>query len=856
MATPVNNVSPKEDADRRRYWQITGDASPPVVDPVSNMSPKEVAERRRFWQMANTASKSPREDAESRRFWQMSSTVAVSPKEDAENRRYWQMEPSGPRADAQRRRYWQMGTGASIMVSQASPKEDAENRRYWQMQSGTQRIKALLGELEEAEAINKKLGGTATATTSGVLTTEEQRQVDELMMKGSASGESISIPADLRKLVTDAGQAQVFEFVDNGKASAAEAAALVAQLQAMDLERCNRLFKAALEDDAKGPDMGSIEPLASSTKLSDASKEDTDKWYAAGLDAIAKGEVAAMVLSGGQGTRLGFAGPKGMYDIGLPSGKTLFNLFGERLLKLGQLAAAKSGKDKVSIPWYIMTSPMNDQQTREYFKEKNNFGLDAADVIFFAQGTLPCFTPEGKMMLESKGVIGQASDGNGGIYQGLKVSGSAADMKKRGIKYVHTYSVDNAICKVADPHFMGFCISEGADCGNKVVWKANPKESVGVVAQRGGKSCVIEYSEMPEAISKEVDANGKLVYGASNICNHFFTTQYLERVTDDALTFHVAKKAIPYVTPEGETVKPKEKNGIKLECFIFDPFYLSNKMAVLEGERPEEFTPVKNAPGNPVDSPDSARAMIAALHTKWIVAAGGKLTDGDKLFEISPLVSYGGEGLEDQAGLELDLSSAAAGAAGAGGALHDRLSSQKAEPVTRDALLTKQKEAMERRTTLQATQKQKLVEHGEHVQQVVAGQKGKQEEEEEARRAKMEADAAKAEVRKKEYGAASSKEKTEKAGAEAPAIEAKEDVKEDAKEEAKEEVKEEVAAEAEGGNWFTLDQLKAGEGPTGPDRCFALSDADFETHFKCTKDIFRGVPAWKGNNQKKALGLF
>lgn len=160
---------------------------------------------------------------------------------------------------------------------------------------------------------------------------------------------------------------------------------------------------------------------------------------------------------------------------------------------------------------------------------------------------------------------------------------------------------------------------------------------------------------MPKAILKEADATGKLVYGAANICNHFFTADYLEKVTDDALTFHVAKKAIPYVTSDGETVKPKEKNGIKLECFIFDPFYLSTKMAVLEGERSEEFTPVKNAPGNPVDSPDSARAAISVQHTKWAQTAEAVLDGSDELFEISPLVSYGGEGLDDIKGVTIDL---------------------------------------------------------------------------------------------------------------------------------------------------------------------------------------------------------
>jgi UDP-N-acetylglucosamine/UDP-N-acetylgalactosamine diphosphorylase len=318
-------------------------------------------------------------------------------------------------------------------------------------------------------------------------------------------------------------------------------------------------------------------------------------------------------------------------------------------LKLGQLAASKIGKEKVSIPWYIMTSPMNDQVTKDFFKEKDYFGLDPADVIFFAQGTLPCMTKEGKIMLESGSAVGKASDGNGGIYGAMLQSGNVADMKKRGVKYAHVYSVDNAIAKVADPMFMGYCISQGADVGNKVVWKANWDESVGVVAKRNGKPHVVEYSELSEDMAKQSDAGGKLVYGAANICNHFYTVDFLENCDDSMLTYHVAHKKIPYAGPDGGTIKSTEKNGIKLECFIFDAFPESKKMAVLEVDRAEEFSPVKNAPGNPVDSPDSARLMISTAHTKWIKAAGASVENSSgKLFEISPLVSYGGEGLESQ----------------------------------------------------------------------------------------------------------------------------------------------------------------------------------------------------------------
>ena len=161
------------------------------------------------------------------------------------------------------------------------------------------------------------------------------------------------------------------------------------------------------------------------------------------MDAIAAGEVALIVLSGGQGTRLGFDGPKGKYDIGLPSGKTMLQLFGKRVVKLQQLASAKNGGAKCTSPWYIMTSPMNHDETESFFQEKGFFGLEASQVKFFPQGTLPCMTPEGKMMLETGCKVGAASDGNGGIYGALRSKGCLADMETRGIKYIHTYAVDN-----------------------------------------------------------------------------------------------------------------------------------------------------------------------------------------------------------------------------------------------------------------------------------------------------------------------------------------------------------------------------------------------------------------------------
>jgi UDP-N-acetylglucosamine/UDP-N-acetylgalactosamine diphosphorylase len=428
-----------------------------------------------------------------------------------------------------------------------------------------------------------------------------------------------------------------------------EAQTLVKQLDGLDLARIAKLHTAAMDVDEKakaGETGGKVEPLDSFDSLESAAQADKDAWQKTGMDALANGEVALLVLSGGQGTRLGFAGPKGKYDIELPSGKTLFQLYAERLYRLQQLATKHGGGKKVVIPWCIMTSPMNHQETVDFFEDNDYWNLEKDAVHFFAQGTLPCMTEEGKLMLETGSKVGVASDGNGGIYGALKQTGTLDKIKAAGVKYVHVYSVDNAICKVADPVFMGYCIGKSVDCGNKVVWKVAPEEKVGVVAKRDGKPHVIEYSEIDQATSELKDENGKLQFGAGNICNHFYTTDFLDSITDDVLIYHVARKKIKYPDESGNPITPTENTGIKLECFIFDAFPLSKTMAVLEGPRKSEFSPVKNAPGSPADSPDTARAMISAQHVEWAEAAGATVKPGDRIFEISPLQSYAGEELE------------------------------------------------------------------------------------------------------------------------------------------------------------------------------------------------------------------
>jgi len=256
--------------------------------------------------------------------------------------------------------------------------------------------------------------------------------------------------------------------------------------------------------------------------------------------------------------------------------------------------------------------------------------------------------------MESPYQCAMAPDGNGGIYPAMERFGVLDDMKDRGVEHIHAFAIDNALVRPADPVFIGHCIIEKADCGNKVVWKKDADEKVGVIAEKNGKPCVIEYSELSVPMAEQTKGmmgRKKLLFGAGNICNHYYSISFLEDKVwpEQGKTFHIANKKIPFWNEStGKTVTPTENNGIKLESFIFDVFPLSTNMAILEVEREEEFAPVKNAPGSLSDSPELALEKLSNLAKAWLENAGAKLVDKEDVncCEIAPLTSYAGEGLE------------------------------------------------------------------------------------------------------------------------------------------------------------------------------------------------------------------
>ncbi|KAL2042077.1 hypothetical protein N7G274_005265 [Stereocaulon virgatum] len=462
---------------------------------------------------------------------------------------------------------------------------------------------------------------------------------------------------DLKDRYTKADQEQVLTFYD--ELSTAEKASLYERLSSIDPNYINEITRIALHPQSAGKEDTKLETLPGSATASilDSKQEDIESWYNSGLDFVADGQVAVILMAGGQGTRLGSSAPKGCFNIGLPSQKSLFEMQAQRIWKIQQLAEKKSGKKDVVIPWYVMTSGPTREATEKFFQEHNYFGLGKDDVVIFEQGVLPCISNEGKILLESKSKVAVAPDGNGGIYQALLTSNVRADMRKRGIKHIHAYCVDNCLVKVADPVFLGFSASKDVDIATKVVRKRSAKESVGLILLKNGKPDVVEYSEIDTdtAEAKDPKEPDILKYRAANIVNHYYSFRFLESIEEWAhkLPHHVARKKIPYIdTEKGESIKPDKPNGIKLEQYVFDVFPMLDleKFACMEVKREEEFSPLKNAKGTGEDDPDTSRKDILDQGKRWIQNVGGTVVSesgtDEAGVEISPLISYGGEGLD------------------------------------------------------------------------------------------------------------------------------------------------------------------------------------------------------------------
>ena len=343
-----------------------------------------------------------------------------------------------------------------------------------------------------------------------------------------------------------------------------------------------------------------IEPLKyfDKEKLSKIEKEELEEVEE---EVLRKGEYAVVTMAGGQGTRLGHSGPKGTFKLDVyGKGKYLFEILCENLKQANK-------KYDTIIPWYIMTSKENNQDTIDFLEKNNYFGYNKDYITIFTQGELPLLSQDGKLLVGKDMKIKEASDGNGGTYFSLRASGCLADMKERGIKWVFIGSVDNALLKMVDTSLIGLAIKKGTQIASKSVVKANPHEKVGVFCKMNGHPKVIEYTELPEKMAEEVDENGELKYGESHIMCNLFSIEAIEKISTQSLMYHPAFKKNSYIDEEGKEVIPQEPNSYKFESFIFDAFEFFDDIAILRGKREDDFAPVKNKDG--VDSPRTAKEL-------------------------------------------------------------------------------------------------------------------------------------------------------------------------------------------------------------------------------------------------------
>jgi UDP-N-acetylglucosamine/UDP-N-acetylgalactosamine diphosphorylase len=375
-------------------------------------------------------------------------------------------------------------------------------------------------------------------------------------------------------------------------------------------------------------------PYYSAYPQNDEQKHNYVKAKELGQKLISDGKVAAFVVAGGQGTRLGFDGPKGNFHITPVKNKTLFRLFAESI-------AAASKKYQTVCPWYIMTSPSNYTQTIEIFRSNNYYGLDEKNIFIFQQGTLPNFDFDGRILLADKGEIACSPDGHGGSLKALYESGATKDMKKRGVEIISYFQVDNPLINIFDPLFIGLHALDGAEMSSKGVIKTSLKEKVGNFCLVDGKVTVIEYSDLPDELAEKRNPDGSLAFELGSIAIHIINRDFVEKLNKKgfSLPLHRAVKKIPHIDLQGNPVEPSEPNGVKLESFVFDALPLALKSIILQTLREEEFAPVKNATG--VDSAETAREMMIARAARWLESAGVSVPrkpDGsvDAIIEISP----------------------------------------------------------------------------------------------------------------------------------------------------------------------------------------------------------------------------
>lgn len=433
---------------------------------------------------------------------------------------------------------------------------------------------------------------------------------------------------NLRAKFESAGQGHVFAYWNELGERARRR--LLRQCENIDLSRLDEL-RAAIHE-LKTPRSRNLTP-APVFELADrefpyALADAARACAPIGEKALRQGHVAVLLVAGGQGTRLGFDGPKGCFPVLPLTGMTLFEVFARKIRRVG----AEHG---VTPPLYIMVGSHNESATVNFWQDHDCFGLNPDDVKFFAQGEMPALDEHGKLIMAAKDALFTGPDGHGGVLKALHVKGMLADMRARGVRYVSYIQVDNAQTPVADAAFIGLHIAEGAEVSLKVVRKEDPDEKVGIYCLDDGVPGIVEYSEFSAEQSRERDGD-RLRYWAGSIAVHAFSVDFLNRLADNGtdLPLHAAHKKVPHIDAQGNAIEPSQPNAWKFERFIFDTIPLASKVNCVEVPREEQFLPVKNADGP--YGPEGFKQAYQDYFAKAVETATGQRPPA---IEVDPLAA-------------------------------------------------------------------------------------------------------------------------------------------------------------------------------------------------------------------------
>jgi UDP-N-acetylglucosamine/UDP-N-acetylgalactosamine diphosphorylase len=424
--------------------------------------------------------------------------------------------------------------------------------------------------------------------------------------------------------------------------SAAEQQELARQIESLDLTRLAALMEAGDSGD-ESPAQKALRAQPPSELVRVGANDDHDRkaWAAArvkGEALLRAGRVGAILVAGGEGTRLGFPHPKGQFPIGAVSGKSLFQLFAEQV-------AAHSKRAGVPIPYYVMTSHATHDETVAFFEENRYFGLSCENIRFFRQGNMPAVDRNsGRLLLSEKHELALNPDGHGGILEALDRAHLLEGMRRRGVEYLYYHQVDNPLARVCDPAFLGFHVERDSEVSTKVVAKLAPEERMGIAVDVDGRTQIIEYSDLPAEVAAQRDARGEILLWAGSTAMHIFSRSFLDRLHSERieLPFHRAVKKVPRVDESGRIVEPATENAVKFERFIFDVLPLAKRSLVVEARREDEFCPLKNKSGD--FSPEHVRQSLSRQFRSWMTHAGVAIPDNLPV-EISPLYALDAEEL-------------------------------------------------------------------------------------------------------------------------------------------------------------------------------------------------------------------